>query len=155
MRSQHRLPLAAAGLVVALAVVAGCGASEDETGTTPARAGLGGAAGLPQPDNAAKLDPATKTKCDAVWSLGVFVYASHITPNPPPAEREKLHNGINNFEPKAIAQVPELTAEFKLLAAHAHEAMDSKTAIALNPAQGAANNKLTAYLRTTCKYKPS
>jgi hypothetical protein len=149
MRSQHGLLPVGVVLALLLVLAGGCGGTDDETDIgSPAVAG-----GLPHPDDHVQLDPATKQKCDAVWSFGVFVYTSHVKVNPPPDEHEKLHNGINESQPKATSLVPELAADFKALASHAHEAMNSKTALPLTPDLTAANQRLVAYLNNVCKFK--
>jgi hypothetical protein len=159
MRSRHRLLSVVCGLAVLAALALGCAPSEDESTDAPpvapaAPSGGGGlSGGLPSPDAAVQLDPATKGRCDAVWSLGVFVYSAHTMVNAPANEKDRLKQGVTDNEPKAAGQVPELANDFKALADHSLLALSSSKAVPLSPDLSAANQRLVDYLRTTCKFK--
>jgi hypothetical protein len=150
----------AAGLAVALAlvVVAGCAAPEDESGT-PTRAAPTSPAGyanaMPSADATVQLDAATKGHCDAIWAFGVFTYTAVTTTDKSQAEHDRLHQGIIKYEPEASAQVPELANQIHRLATLAHTVMNQQDATSVPAALAADNKAIVDYLTNTCKYKPT
>ena len=147
----HRLVRAVAPLTLVLALGAACASSsEDET----APVGGGSAAGaFPMADASVQLDPATKAKCEAVWSFGVFAYSAHTTTNRAPEERNRLRAGIEEYEPKAKAQAPEQADNVTKVGASARKALDATTMTPLAPEVSDANQRIVEFLQTTCKYK--
>jgi hypothetical protein len=159
MSATRHLARIAAPLALCLAFSVACAAPEDEsvpparsTPTSPTSAG-GANAVMPTADETVSLDPVTKGKCDAIWSFGVFSYTASTTKDKSTAEHDRLHAGILEHEPHATAEVPQLAAQIKRLAEHAHEVMNSADSPPLPAPLVADNQAIVDYLKSTCKYK--
>lgn len=141
------------GLVLA---GAGCGLIVDDAGrdpSPPVSAAPSGARMPAAPHQTAGLDPATRRRCDEVWSIGVFVYSAHQAADPPPAERDRIAAGIADHETRAAELVPELADDVRSLAAYARQALDPRSKVRITPELAAANKRLNAYLSATCGHR--